>query len=305
MEKCVVYTLESAACGLLLAAALVTPPPDDNGGSVDTSSLVLALQLSGLSANMLMAGILFPLGITVYNSFIIPVIEVLWSSDANRGSALCTIALSCVMMPYSIATSFFDADDSGAMDVVAELEGAGAADVASDALVVGDGGGVSLATSALVATFAAKALKRAQHTPHSRDRRRNGGDDDNDGNAVAKTEAERETVRVTLSQGARKRMKRERYLKRVRQARACRIAESSISSTRSVQEFDCSQNEAGDAQANVNVVATAVRRSGYLPEQDPLGMDEAQVQEWRLNEWMKASQIELEYTIKRSWICDD
>ena len=64
-EKGVVYLIEAVALSLLLASSILGMK--EEGEDVDLERLVLSLQLASLSATVLLAGIFFPMTITLCN----------------------------------------------------------------------------------------------------------------------------------------------------------------------------------------------------------------------------------------------
>ena len=120
-EKFVVYLCEACSTTLMLAGSFVA---DASNGGENLDALSLSLQLSGLSAQILMVAIFFPMSITVYNSFVVPIVGILWSGEGNKREMLCQMLMTCILLPYSIATSFLGCGGVGAVaDVVGELEG--------------------------------------------------------------------------------------------------------------------------------------------------------------------------------------
>ena len=61
-EKCIVYLFEACSTSLMLAASVVG---DLSNGGEDLDMLALSLQFSGLSAQLLMVAIFFPMSVTV------------------------------------------------------------------------------------------------------------------------------------------------------------------------------------------------------------------------------------------------
>ena len=123
LEKTIVYTFEAASTVILLMAAFL-PLEGQDGADVDLDQLAYSLQLSSISSTILIASIFIPMGITVYNSFIAPIVGAIWQADNNLREVGSQMFMTFILMPYEVATSFLGFGGAGAMaDVVGEMEG--------------------------------------------------------------------------------------------------------------------------------------------------------------------------------------
>ena len=87
LEKAGVSLLEAAASCCLLAGTFLSEKPDD-GSEVDLDKLMMALKLATASTDMLLAAVFYPMAFTVYNSFITPLVQFKWGSEANTCEVL-------------------------------------------------------------------------------------------------------------------------------------------------------------------------------------------------------------------------
>jgi len=129
---------EAAATSLLLAAAFLA---ESHGGSdEDLDTLTLVLELTVISSNILLVAVFFPMVITVYNNFIVPMVGIAWKSDGDPREIVCQMLLTCLLLPYEIAGTMFGfsggASASTMMGVVADTEGAAVEAAASSADLV-------------------------------------------------------------------------------------------------------------------------------------------------------------------------
>jgi len=71
-----------------------------------------------------MGAVFLPMGITVYNSFLVPLVGIVWAADGDPREIGCQMLTTCFLLPYEVATSFFGCTGvGGAADIVGELEG--------------------------------------------------------------------------------------------------------------------------------------------------------------------------------------
>jgi hypothetical protein len=132
VEKATGYGLEMIACLLLLVSAAITldAQPDHQAAEGMNkeeryADLTLSLQLASASANVLMVAVFFPIGIAVHNSFIVPFAQKVWGADGNAREVCCQTLMSCILLPYSVVTTFVSSTGLGGIaDIVSELEGA-------------------------------------------------------------------------------------------------------------------------------------------------------------------------------------
>ena len=131
LEKALIYFIEAAATALMLASAYVAEAGGNSSDDADSgepgkdlANLKLSLQLATTSASILMGAIFFPLGITFYNSFIVPIVGLVWKSDGDCREIATQMVLSCILMPYEIMTSLLGFSGGGDLgSVLGELEG--------------------------------------------------------------------------------------------------------------------------------------------------------------------------------------
>jgi len=115
---------EAASTCLLLASAMLATK-EEGKEEVEIGKLVRSLELSIVSTDILMAAVFLPIVITVYNSFIVPLVGLIWKADGDAKEVICQMVMTLILLPYEIATSFFGAAGVGsASDIVGELEGA-------------------------------------------------------------------------------------------------------------------------------------------------------------------------------------
>ena len=124
VQNCVVYSIECVATCLVLASAVVADQAKKTDGEVDVEVLAQSLSLTAISGQILLVGVFFPMSVTVYNSFVVPICQLAWSGDGSRIEIACQIFMTCILLPYEIITTFFGCAGMGAAaDVVAEMEG--------------------------------------------------------------------------------------------------------------------------------------------------------------------------------------
>ena len=140
-EKLISYGVEGASCGLVLAANVLAQGSGTEGDEAeDLQRLTLSLQFSGLSAQMLLIIVFIPMAITVYNSFICPVITTIWSGDGDWRENLTQMAMTLILLPWSILSAFFGCGGSGLDEaLVGEMEGTVVDAAASSRAVVAEG----------------------------------------------------------------------------------------------------------------------------------------------------------------------
>jgi len=122
LEKCVVYSIECLSSCFVLASAIVAEKKE--GEEVNLEKLALSLQLTSYSGQMLMVGIFFPMSITVYNSFVVPLFQIAWGSDGSKAEIACQMFMTLILTPYEILTTFFGLKGGGILMAIAgEFEG--------------------------------------------------------------------------------------------------------------------------------------------------------------------------------------
>ena len=123
------YAMELAATVLLLTAALITEP-----GNRD--STMTALKLVEYSVDILFWAIFVPMLLTVYDSFVMPIIVMIWKAEGSRTEILIQLVVTCVLLPLEVASSFFGGSSS-VSDLAAGLEDA-ALEMAANAVLLED-----------------------------------------------------------------------------------------------------------------------------------------------------------------------
>lgn len=110
-EKTITYVCEGASMACLLASNLImiVPPAGANATSIDPvvelEVLSTRLQLAVISASMLMAAVFVPLGVTLYNSFVVPFFRSVWKADGNLRETLAQICTTCILVPFEVRHS--------------------------------------------------------------------------------------------------------------------------------------------------------------------------------------------------------
>ena len=187
VQNCIVYSLECAASCLVLASALVADQAKMAGGEVDVEKLAESLSLTVLSGYLLVTAVFFPMSITIYNSFIVPLFQRLWSAEGSLIEVGCQILMTCLLLPYQMVTTMFGCKGLGAAaDIVSEMEGSI----------------IEVATSASTVTTAGNEEEDAE------------AEEPEEEGGGAKMRERR--TRAPPSAGARKRMKQQIFLARVR-----------------------------------------------------------------------------------------
>ena len=249
LEKSVVYCIECLSSCFVLASAIIAEKKE--GEEVDLERLTLSLQLTSYSGQMLMVGVFFPMSITVYNSFIIPVFQITWGSDGSKAEIAFQMVTTLLLAPYEILTNFCGLKGQGLgdlMSVAGEFEGslvemgASAADVLggkeddededededdddgemdvkeADAPLkelpdapTADGAGVGVAIGVGLAPATSQAPKQVMLAPDSSAGSQSVVKEDDNDDKDAE-----EAIRGPLSAGAKKRLKRAVFLARVR-----------------------------------------------------------------------------------------
>ena len=183
LQNCIVYSLECAASCLVFASAIVADQARTADGEVDVKKLAESLSMTALSGQMLLTAVFFPMSVTVYNSFVVPIFQKMRSGDGSMVEIGCQIIMTCVLLPYEMVTTFFGCGGLGAAaDVVAEME-----------------------RSAIELTSSAAEAKSEAA-------------DDEEEEEEAEEEALKERlIKAPPSAGAKKRMKRAMFVARVRE----------------------------------------------------------------------------------------
>ena len=112
------YGMEFVATLLLFIAAYVAVPGD-------AASVEVAINLADWSVDILFYGIFVPMGLTVYDTFVAPLVLMAWKSEGTWYEILIQIVLTCMLLPLEILRTFFGwCETSSLADLAAELEGA-------------------------------------------------------------------------------------------------------------------------------------------------------------------------------------
>jgi len=125
VEKLVCYAIEAVSTTLILVSGYVAEAGESSGDEeVKLTNLTTALQLATLSASLLMVSIFFPLAITVYNSFVVPLMGLVWKAEGDCREIVSQMVLTLTLLPYELASSFLGVDGlDNAGAVLGELEG--------------------------------------------------------------------------------------------------------------------------------------------------------------------------------------
>lgn len=117
------FLLESISTALLVASTYVSEASEGEEPR-DLELIARELQLATLSAQLLVAAIYIPLAVTAYNSFLVPLVAIVWGADGDCREIMTQIFMTCILMPYEIAASFFGFGGFDTLTgILGELEG--------------------------------------------------------------------------------------------------------------------------------------------------------------------------------------
>ena len=194
VQNCIVHSLECAATCFVLASAVVADQAKTADGEMDVEKLAESLSLTVLSGYLLVTAVFFPMSITLYNSFLVPLCQRLWSAEGSLMEVVCQMIMTCILLPYQMVTTMLGCKGLGAAaDIVSEMEGSI----------------IELATSSSTVTATGDEEDDVEAT---------GPEEEEEGLAALRERR----ARAPPSKGARKRMKQQLFLARVRK----RMAES-------------------------------------------------------------------------------
>ena len=122
LDTSIGFLVELSATCLIFLSNILAEKAD---GDID--KLAKALQVAALSANLLVWSAFVPLFFTVYDSFLVPIVQICWKSEVGLRETLCQIAVSSLLLPITIVSTFFGGGPSGtnaaAMEMFASMEG--------------------------------------------------------------------------------------------------------------------------------------------------------------------------------------
>ena len=126
-EKACVFILEAVSTGLLMASTVVSmEATGEDEAEADLVKLSQALELASSAATVLIIAIYIPLVVTIYDSFLVPFFGILWKASGNRREICAQIFITCVLVPYEMATHVFGIAGIGrAGDALAQCVAAG------------------------------------------------------------------------------------------------------------------------------------------------------------------------------------
>ena len=122
-ENLLCFLCELAATCLLLSANLTAAHADGDPGKLATS-----LELATVSSQLLIYSCFVPLIFTVYDSFIVPVVQFCWKSDdLSYAETCCQMMMTLILLPITIASTFMGfsagASTQAAAGVLGNTEG--------------------------------------------------------------------------------------------------------------------------------------------------------------------------------------
>lgn len=96
------------------------------GDEPNLHMLAFSLALTNVSSKLLMMPIFIPVSVTVYDSFIVPVVGKLWSLDGNGREIMCQMLTSAALLPCEVVSAMLGFNPSGHVgQVFAEAETVG------------------------------------------------------------------------------------------------------------------------------------------------------------------------------------
>ena len=153
----------------------------------------------------------------IYNSFVVPIVQLVWSAEGDdKRTVLCQVLFTTILLPYEMATTFFGCSGAGVLaDVAGELEGS-LVELAGEAAPAAEEGKEDTFVEGI--NGAPQMAKEPSEETGEQDTL-----------FVGTSEEDTQVVMGQLgppSKGALKRMKRDKFLQRVRGRRALREAQS-------------------------------------------------------------------------------
>jgi len=125
-EKGFTSLLEAVSSCLVLAGSILAEQwrqIQEETGEEDLQLLSQVLRLANCSSQVLMAAVFLPMAITTYNSMLVPIVGHVWQSNGSMGEIACQMAMTLILLPYEVATTFLGCKGAGiAADVVGDME---------------------------------------------------------------------------------------------------------------------------------------------------------------------------------------
>ena len=118
-ENLLCFLVELAATCLLLIANQIAAHADGDPGKLATS-----LELATVSLQLLIYSCWVPLIFTVYDSFVVPVVQFCWKSDdLSYSETCCQMVVTLILLPITIASTFSGASTNAGADLLGNAEG--------------------------------------------------------------------------------------------------------------------------------------------------------------------------------------
>ena len=116
------YIVELTATCLLVSANILA-----DRAKGDEETLATSLELAIISSNLLIYSCFLPMVFTAYDSFLVPAVLMCWKSDLSYSETCCQMVTTAVMLPVTIASTFFGYGPSwnagAALDLLGNTEG--------------------------------------------------------------------------------------------------------------------------------------------------------------------------------------
>ena len=122
-ENLLCFLVELVATCLLFIANQIAAHADGDPGKLATS-----LELATVSLHLLIYSCFVPLIFTVYDSFVVPVVQFCWKSDdLSYSETCCQMVVTLILLPITIASTFmglaFGASTSAGADLLGNAKG--------------------------------------------------------------------------------------------------------------------------------------------------------------------------------------